>query len=215
MLSRIRPGQRRLARGFTLMELLVAMSIAVLIMTATFGAVRTGNRSFEAARAQIEQSDGYRATERFLRQVLSQALPVTLDIDNETFNGFSGDANQLRFVAPAPEASRSAGILVYFLYFESSGDDQRLALSYQPYDPGASAFPARDITEGNVRLTSLRPSRFTYFGAPTENTDPGWLHDWPASSKQLPRAIALDIESDVNGDAQPPLVFIVRSEGSP
>ena len=36
------------ARGFTLLELLVAMAVMVLLMTASFGAVRLGNRVLES-----------------------------------------------------------------------------------------------------------------------------------------------------------------------
>ncbi len=49
-------------QGFTLLEMLVVTAILMLIISASFGALRLGNRSFEAGISRANQTEHFRAT---------------------------------------------------------------------------------------------------------------------------------------------------------
>lgn len=67
-----RPG-RPAARGFTLIEVLIALTLLSLLMLALTGAMRAMGQTSEGVERRIEAEDDYRIAQAFLRDILAQA----------------------------------------------------------------------------------------------------------------------------------------------
>ena len=89
--------------GFTLIEVIVAMVVLAMIMTTAFGALRLGDRSWEAGMQRAGESEQLRTTVTLLRRQLNQILPMVWSVDNERRIAFNGDRTRVQFIAPAPQ----------------------------------------------------------------------------------------------------------------
>ncbi|MGH8162894.1 MAG: prepilin-type N-terminal cleavage/methylation domain-containing protein, partial [Rhodanobacteraceae bacterium] len=130
-------------RGFTLLEILLALVLMALAMVGVWGALRTATRLTHGADALIARSDRVRAVQGFLRDYLGGAQPQAfLRKHNEQARMFEGDSDKLRYVAPMPAQLGDGGLFVQTLQLVH-GDDggQVLQLTYAPLTNDA-ALPA-------------------------------------------------------------------------
>ncbi len=198
-------------QGFTLLELLVVISILTLIMTASFGALRLGNRSFEAGISRANQTEHFRATADLLRRQFSQLVPIIHEFDGETVSSFIGNDERIRFIAPAPQNGGNAGLFVYTISSQRFDDTQQLVLSYAPYDPGQEEFNYLPVSRHRVLIESLSDVRFAYYGATDPDDSPDWHAEWLAEDDAFPRMVRiLPVPLDATAD-WPDLSFIIRA----
>ena len=90
----------RRAGGFTLLEVLVAVTVMGLILTAAFGALRLGSRSWEAGITRATETEERRSVASVLQRQFAQALPLTWpENDRDKRLAFDGGGRQGRFIA--------------------------------------------------------------------------------------------------------------------
>jgi general secretion pathway protein J len=181
--------------GFTLLELLVAITILTLVLTVALGAVRIGNRSFNAGITRADRTAEIRILVSVLRRQLSQLLPVTWNENGHDFVAFEGDKHQLRFVGPAPEGSNGPGYLVYRLGVERTPGSSRVTLAFAPFDPGSEQFTMPELSSKELLSDTLSDASFEYFGARDERDQPSWHAAWPSTTGQLPTLVRMQFSS--------------------
>ena len=93
---------RRLQRGFTVVEMLVAIAVAGLLVSLVYGAIRVGQRSVTALDNRVEQSELMRIGWQFIHAAIAHAGPARDPARPETRTGFAGTSDQLVFVADMP-----------------------------------------------------------------------------------------------------------------
>ena len=211
-----------LPRGFTLLEVLVAVVILAVIMTTAFGALRVGGRSWEAGVTRASDNESFRAVAHFLRRQASQIIPMRWPGDTERPIAFEGTATQFRFVAPAPKQHRHVGLFEFGLIAQREGLDTNLLLSYIPFNPDAEGFrtPARDQ---QLRLVGgLQSVSFDYFGNQTKtgtgrtrtNTQPPrWHRRWDSDTESFPALIRVQIEVHDGEQPWPDLYLALPARG--
>jgi len=200
----------RSMRGFTLVELLVAIMILTLFMTASMGAVRIASRSWEAGHSRANATEEMRAVSDFLRRQFAQMPPLTWSDGGEERLVFSADEKRLRFVASAPQFAHGAGMLVYTLAAATSDDVDTLTLSYAAFDPGEEEFGEPLHSEQVTLATGFDAVSFEYYGAEMEDDGPSWTHRWRSDAERYPSVIRLRTRADDDGSGWPDLVFLVR-----
>lgn len=209
-------GGRRLARragGFTLLEVLVAVTVMGLILTAAFGALRLGSRSWEAGIARAAETEERRSVASFLQRQFAQALPLNWPEDNKDPPlAFDGGARQVRFIAPSPQQQASAGLFEFALTAERPevGAAARLVLSYAPFNPSATRFRVPGIGQRVVLVDGLKSASFTYYGAPDPKQKPDWQRQWDADAIGLPQMIRLQMDAGDAGPHWPALLLALR-----
>jgi general secretion pathway protein J len=109
--------------GFTLLELLVAITILSLILVALSGGVHFAGSAWRKQEAQITRQGDINAVQAVLRQLLASG------------QAFEGSSQDLKFVAEMPAALARGGLFNIELY--QSGE--KLYLSWQPHFKGAAA----------------------------------------------------------------------------
>ena len=194
-------------RGFTLLELLVAIMIMTLMMTVAFGAVRLGSRSWEAGIERANASDEVRAVSEFLRRQFAQMISIPTDDNDAMEDIFSGDQIRIRFIAPAPRHSVIAGLIVYTLSAEKFDDSQRLVLSYAPFDPGTGNLPEAQSNQHLILADGFATISFQFFGKKAADSMPSWQEEWPDDEESLPELVRITLISANEAIRWPELVL--------
>jgi general secretion pathway protein J len=197
--------------GFTLLEVLVAVVIMAVIMTTAFGALRLGGRSWEAGVTRASDNEKFRAVAGLMRRQVSQVIPMSWPDDKKKRIAFDGASDQLRFVSPAPQQHRQAGLFEYGLSAQRDGPDTNLILSFIPFNPDSEAFQTPASDQQLLLVAGLQRVSFDYFGSPTNAADrgrartstqpPSWHQRWDASAQNFPNLIRVRME--VNAGQQP------------
>jgi len=199
--------------GFTLLEIMVAMVMLGLIVTTAFGALRLGERSWEAGLARSGDTETLRAVSGLLQRQLNQALPQTWSEGKKTRIAFSGTDHALRFIAPSPSRHAASGLYEYTLSGEPQADGAALVLHYQLHDPGDAGFQPDDSQGTRVSLVAgLQSVDFAYFGSPSNDDPPRWHAYWSDSSQGLPRLVRARLVSRPDEQAWPDLLLSLAAE---
>lgn len=187
----LEPTSRRNQAGFTLVELLVAMTLLALLSIALFGGLRFGARSWDAVIDSSDARENIARTQIFLRQRLGQlTLPGNVRIRQTDQEGrFIGEPDRVEFIAPWLSDLALGGLYRFTLHHDDAetGD---LMLSWQP--TGAEPETLKDLGDlagERVLLGGIAEFGLTYYGAQTDDAEPEWHDQWdsPASVPQLVR----------------------------
>jgi general secretion pathway protein J len=182
-------------RGFTLLEILVAMTLLALLVAMAYGTLRTAVRSMRSGEALIDRTDRLRTSQEFLRRQLSHAMPLPFERmeDSGENHVFMADRDTLRFVAPMPGHLSRGGPHVQWLKLD--GDvlefDHAQLNGYDPDDP----------KKGNKRqpvvlLDGIRDAKFEFRELDPETGElSDWIGDWE-DPQRLPLLVRLVVEFD-------------------
>lgn len=188
--------------GFTLLELLVAMSLLGLLGMLLGGAFHLATSHVGQRQGALDRSAELAAAGAFLRDRLSAALPAVPLGWPEGAVLFDGQPDGLSFVAPAPESVPAGGLLVYTIVQTPGG----LVLRWRAYDGTVPEGPGTDT----LLLPGVGEARFDYHG-PRDGAPPAWHGNWQEQAA-LPTLVRLSLV-DGDGRALPDLVVAPRVAG--
>lgn len=173
--------------GFTLLELLVAMTLMALVAAGLSSGIHFGTRVWERAEAGRQAWSERQATRLLLQRTLQRLIPQSLSQEaTDTTLLFLGDRAALRFVGPAPAESAPPGLYRMELALMPADSGLDLVFRWQPYSGEPLRSPL-DTAERRVLLHGLDDAAFAYFGSREE----GWLSAW-GRRVDLPRLVRLD-----------------------
>ena len=187
---------RHAPSGFTLLEVMVAMVVLSLIVTTAFGALRMGERSWEAGLERTTETETLRTVSGLLQRQFSQVLTLVWTEDKENTLAFSGDRERLRFIGPAPQHHGSTGLFEYTLVVEADGDSARLVLYFQLHDPDINGFQPQLGDRQRVPLVDeLKSAGFAYYGSPVADDPPQWYTQWSSDAEAFPQLVQARIDT--------------------
>jgi len=207
-----RAGQR----GFTLVELLIALVLVALISVLMFSGLRLGSRAWEGVETVSERVSDLRIARNVIERTLRQARDVEVVVDAVEEPVFAGTAQTLDLVAPLSENVGIPGLYVLRLGIEDAGDHRRLVLvrwllhpevlagddDHPPWEPLAEASRPfddsgpldRDVAAGaygrSVLLPEVADFALAYFGVPEGEQEPEWSEEW-LEQRRLPLKVGL------------------------
>jgi general secretion pathway protein J len=118
--------------GFTLLELLVSLTLVGLLFVLLFGGLRFGMRAWERGSSTTDASDTIRTVQDLVRGEVEHACPrrlaATAPPPAPSPLDFSGGAVRLRFLGPAPQAAGGRSCARLTLQVLPDGTLQRLVL---------------------------------------------------------------------------------------
>jgi len=203
------------AAGFTLVELLLAITLMSILLGLTYSGLRAATRSAERGEIILAAGGGVRATHQFVRRQLNQMLPLAfavVDDLNEMRIVFLGDTKSIQYVASMPGYLGSGGPQVQLLELVNGDDGSILQISHallQGYEE--SHLQDRDPV---ILLEGIESADFEFLGRDEEGEVTPWMSSWDQPD-MLPAAVRLNIE--LSEDIQlhwPALVAGVRLDES-
>jgi general secretion pathway protein J len=181
--------------GFTLVEILVAMTLVGLLSTLIFSGVRLGAQAWTKVEHRTADFTDIGAVQDVLRRTIASGYPAfaSSDLTDRTVT-FDGDRASLSLVAPLP-AAIEAGVLARERFFVAqNGPTQALFMAWRldlPSSDGAIPLPENEVP----LLDHVRTAQFNYFGRPDDRAGPIWQDSW-RGRRFLPEMVRLRIERD-------------------
>ncbi len=175
--------------GFTLLELLISMTIFSLIIVGVYAGLNIGAESAARGTARSIENQRARAVLALMTRQLKSAYPLTLQAEGETFVYFFGEPSELSFISAAGRAE--AGGLTKITYFLRE-EDGRSSLWVRTAAPALPADLVDDREGGLVQESQILPEveelTWGYFGQ--IQTQAEWTDQWDGREyRQLPKAI--------------------------
>ena len=182
------------SKGFTLIEVIIAMTLLSLILVLLFSTLFTANRSWQSTEKKITQNDELRLVGHFIQRQLSQTIPLMWIDKDERRLIFEGGNNELRFTSALPAHRGGGGIQIITLKVNQVDETRHLDLYYRNADPDSSPFEKEDGIEQITLLENIDNIELAYFGREKLDEDPVWRDEWK-NDELLPLLISLKIHT--------------------
>jgi general secretion pathway protein J len=186
-------------RGFTLLELLIGLSLLGLMLVLLFGGLRLGFRSWDAGEERFESSSQLGVVQSFLRRQLSQIYPLRWKAAAERPVAFLGESHAVRFAGQISSQFGLAGVHLIVLEQERGEEGEELIMRWRRPNREMQDFSAVQEGEKAVLVKHVKEVAFAYYGAENEQTEPVWQEEWKFDQR-LPSLIRLRVTRD---DDQP------------
>jgi general secretion pathway protein J len=196
------------ARGFTLVELVIALSILGVLSLLLVNGLRLATRTWDAVEQRTTDAHQGHLIAIFLQRQIELAQPLRVSRDASPKHiSFVGQHHALRFVAPLPGHLGAGGMYWFALGLADGGTSQRLVLSYWLFQrEDWERFGAADAEQA-VLLEGVKNLQLEYLEPATAEAPARWVSNWEPEDR-LPRLIRVQITT-VSTSGMPWQEFLV------
>ena len=176
-----------LCRGFTLIELMLAITMFAMVVGVVFSAFRVGISAWQGGERDIVFHQSMRATAELLFREISgthpyKITPGTMDVHRD-FSAFFGSPDSLLFVSNATLQNRIGGVSLIEFWVD---DDQGLMLGEAPA-LFRSYEEMRDMNlrdDAQVLSSWVKKIAFRYFQLAGIDDEGVWQEQWDPLNSQ-------------------------------
>ena len=206
--SRYAPASRHGQHGFTLIEMLVSLTVMAVILLLIGGALRVMGRNWDANAGRIEALDMVsRAFDLLARDAAN--LQRIVQPSGASAYLFSGTSDSLAFIALEPPQPGEAGLYFIAYTVEPNGTAAELVRSRAVYRQGMQRFPG--ATPANRVPLFTGPYAYRFAFGRIAGGKQSWSADWTLPDR-LPDLVRLQVLDRSGGRALPPMIVRLRAD---
>ena len=182
-------------RGFTLLELIIALVLLGLLSAVLFGSVKLAGRSTDTGEAKANAAAAMRLTQQFLRTNLEAQHPLRMRKIVDWPLLFTGTADELRYASELPARVAGGGIWFYRLALRPDEPRSPLVLERMVPDLSADALPEFANADRSVLAEGIASLKLGYFGREPDagaDAEASWHDQW-SDAQRLPMLIRIDV----------------------
>ena len=188
------------SKGFTLLELIISLTIVAVILVIVFGAFRIGIKAWEKGERDIEKHQRYRIVlEMINRQMASIMFKKVKRSDKEELL-LKGDGKSFEFASRVSMKPANEFGIVFVKYSVAEVENEGEGLfayekNFVLFDEEFS-FDDIDPDEFFALIPQAHAVSFEYLKPPEEGLEeePQWVKEWdPANEKGVPMAVKLTV----------------------
>ncbi len=183
--------------GFTLIEVMLAMTIFALMSTVLYGAFSLGHSAVEKSQRSFERNQKLRAVDELLGSYIRSAYPYRSSPQGSTIL-FAGEQADLTFVSSFSLAMGGRGMAKVHLFWE--GDENRAGVLRLEEETPVRVLSEEDekdnqghqgLSNSLVLREGVKEVRITYLDS--QSDEEKWEERWDARERNvLPRAVRLN-----------------------
>jgi len=208
-------------RGFTLIELMIAVTLVAAIATGMLMAMRGGLLSLDRTEARLEDNRRALGIQRILSMQLSGAMPARSGCGGgfTTPFAFRGSTSALQMISTysIAEGARGAPRMVEYQVAPDAAGTVKLVVYERLYTPGATAaFCAETVAvqgapQPLVAASRLAYCRISYFqmNPDTQFRGGGWVDEW--NHPDLPGAVRIEMAGAAADPVRLPVVSVTAA----
>ena len=171
--------------GFTLIELMVAITLLALMVAILYGAFFLGHRAAEKARIRFDKSQTLRSVGEYLGALIRSAYPY--QSSGEGSVPFSGEKEQLSFVSAVSMGMEGQGISKVSLSWSGGSGDVTLVEETPVWAEGRGNSVTLWKGAEDLTLEYLDP----------QEEEERWVTEWDGETKKsLPRAVRVSLRDN-------------------
>ena len=198
-------------RGFTLLELLVGMTIFALIASTAYVGLRSASRTWEKVDARVWAHREVRFGIDHLRRELAAAFPLAVRTEGGWRVWFEGERTRVAFLVNGSRHVGLNGLYQVVAYHDSTSSPASLGLALNRFDDGLAMGEIRDGALRRVLIEDVLDVEFAFYGRPDGDEEPAWHAEWRAA-QQMPRLVRLRLWGPVAGAWPAALMRVVAEE---
>lgn len=195
--------------GFTLIEVLIAMTLLGVMVVLLFSSLRIAAESWNAGEDKMAAVNQKAVVYQFFKRHLTAIRPLPLlntdpAYSLEAVQAFQGFSQSLRFVAGLPASSARKGLQVFNIALNPE-NSEILLVALTPYRLTEAD---QESVKPEVLLENIAGLKFAYFGRIEEFAEPQWHEEW-AVTEHLPSLIKVSIALK-DGSYWPDMIFPLK-----
>lgn len=183
----------RARNGFTLLELLLAISLLSLITASILGGIHLGRRSWETTRAS-EALDEVEMALRSVTGLLARGYAIVIATQSaETPQSqFQGTPDSCRFISLSEGGGQWGGLLLTEIGGDVAKEGPQLAVWTQVFRTPPGFGVDRNVMTKTVILKDVASFELSYFGSPEVGKPSVWTPTW-TNRAGMPKLISVKI----------------------
>jgi general secretion pathway protein J len=190
-------------RGFTLLEVLMALVLLAVLLTGALSGIQAARKAMDSGERAIDRVNRMRVAQEFVRHEISRTLPLAFGHDKTTGTNFvfQGENDFLRFVAPMPGYLSRGGAYVQSLELARGQHGLQLLFTHHLLNGFDLDNLGTDKIEPVLLLDGIRAGRFEYRTYDDKGELGDWTRDWkdPARTPLMVR-LALEMQPEAHLD---------------
>lgn len=202
-------------RGFTLVEVVVALALVAMIAAALLSSLRFGQRSYEKVLRNGSASWDVFASQRLIRNLVESAYPQEADQGGVASQfGIDGGTDDIAMTAPAPMALGGGGFHRYGLDLRARDGSNDLVVSWNSDVAADARTVSVSASAEEVLVEDVASVEWNYMPAGwrdgSDEHNQQWVDSWH-DKQHLPAMVRLKLKFRV-GDTRtwPDLVMTPR-----
>jgi general secretion pathway protein J len=177
-MKRVLPGLDQ--RGFTLIEVMLAILLLAVLLAAAFGGIRSAVKGMHIGENLMDRTNRLRVAQEFIRHQLSRTLPLPFGQEHGTGQNlmFEGKRDLMRFVAPMPGYLSNGGAYVQTLELTNTRNGKQLLFNHWMLN----GFDVDKLRHGDsepvVLMDQVDSGKFEYRKLDDQGELEDWSDDW-------------------------------------